>query len=124
MKKVSVYTTALLFVLALGRVYGADVNGVTDFTGGAYDRFEIGPVAAANSVEAVSAGGLRAEDSELTNAVTDFSGGSYDTFEIGVRSANSVESESAGGMRAGEMPLFNGATDFTGSSHDTFEIGR
>lgn len=124
MKKISVYTIALLFVFALGTVSAAEFNGATDFTGGAYDRFDIGPAGAANSVEAVSAGGLRVEDSGLSNGVTDFSGRSYDTFEINARPMNVVESESAGGMRAGEMHLYNGATDFIGGSYDTFEIGR
>src|SRR5512133_3219979 len=108
MKKISVYTIALLFVLALGTVYAADFNGATDFTGGAYDRFDIGPAGAANSVEGVGAGGLRVQDSGLSNGVTDFSGRSYDTFEINARPMNIVEGESAGGMRAGDLHLFNG----------------
>jgi hypothetical protein len=124
MKKIIVFAMTMLFVLALGTAYAAD-NGVTDFTGRSYDTFEIGPVADSNSMEGVSAGGLRADDSELGNGVTDFSGRAYDTFEIGLndmRSDRWVERESAGGLRASDEPLYNGTTDFSGKAYDRFDI--
>ena len=88
MKKISVYTIALLFVLLLGRSMRQNSTALLILPAERMIRFEIGPVGAANSVEAVSAGGLRAEDSGLSNGVTDFSGRSYDTFEIDVRPMN------------------------------------
>lgn len=64
----------------------SDYNGVTDFSGGSYDTFAIGPVPKdENSVEGMAAGGLRREpDRPLYNGVTDFSGASRDTGEIGL----------------------------------------
>lgn len=122
MKRISVYAMTMVFVLALGTAYAADYNGITDFTGRAYDTFAIGPVGEANSVEGVSAGGERAGELQVGNGVTDFSGKAYDTFEIDVRPDRSVERMSAGGMRA-EGELGNGITDFSGKARDTFEIG-
>ena len=122
MKKISLFTMTMIFVLGFGAAYAAD-NGITDFSGRAYDTFEIAPIAEVNSVEGVSAGGLRSDDIQIDNGVTDFSGRAYDTFEIGLAdSGMSVEWESAGGMRAGDEPLYNGTTDFSGRSYDTFDL--
>ena len=116
--KITAYMTALLLVLALGTVAAAS-NGVTDFTGGAYDRFDIGSVGAMNSMEGVSAGGLRAgDDVELYNGVTAFSGGGYDIFDIIRVPDNSATGESGGGMREDAPALHNGITDFSGTSLD------
>jgi hypothetical protein len=119
--KITAYMTALLLVLALGTVAAAS-NGVTDFTGGAYDRFDIGPVGAMNSMEGESAGGLRAGDAELNNGVTVFSGGDYDLFDIIRVPANSATGESGGGMREEAPALHNGITDFSGTSLDREDI--
>ncbi len=60
----------------------ASSNGVTDFSGGGYDLFVIGPVPAdINSVEGVSAGGLRM-DPAPGNGITDYSGTALDRGEI------------------------------------------
>jgi hypothetical protein len=121
MKKITSYMTAMLFVLALATVASAG-NGITDMTGGAYDRFDIAPVADVNSVEGVSAGGLR-DDKVLENGLTDFKGGAYDTFEIDAAAGKWMAGESAGGLRQGELKLSNGVTDFAGSTHDRGDIG-
>ncbi len=121
--KITAYMTALLLVLAMGTVAAAaGSNGVTDFTGGAYDRFDIGSVGAMNSMAGESAGGLRVEGKELYNGTTDFVGGAYDTFEIGKPAANWAAGESAGGMREDALPVHNGITDFNGTSLDRQEI--
>jgi hypothetical protein len=55
-------------------------NGVSDFSGGSYDTFAIGSApAGVNSVEGVSAGGLRDDKTPAYNGVTDFLGRSRDT---------------------------------------------
>jgi hypothetical protein len=104
MKKTILYTIAMVFVVSLGAAYAGN-NGVTDFTGRNIDSIEMAPVAAANSVESVSAGGLRADEKPLYNGVTDFTGKSYEDFEIApVAGGKIVESESAGGLRKGQEP--------------------
>ncbi len=122
MKKFTAYMTAMLFTLALATVAAAS-NGITDFTGGAYDRFDIGPVPGMNSVESVSAGGLRADDKDRYNGVTDFSGRSYDTGEIAIPAGKWMAGENAGGMRESGSLVNNGITDFTGKSLDSGAIG-
>lgn len=119
MKKTFLFTIAMVFVVTLGVAYAAGYNGVTDFTGKNNDSIELGPLAAAKSVESVSAGGLRAAQKELYNGITDFTGKSYEDFEIGpLAGGKSVERESAGGLRTPEQKLHNGVTDFTGMTHD------
>lgn len=101
MKKTFLFTIAMMFVVTLGVAYAAGYNGVTDFTGKNNDSIELGPLAAAKSVESVSAGGLRADEKPLYNGVTDFTGkSSYEDFEIApAAGGKSVERESAGGLR-------------------------
>jgi hypothetical protein len=125
MKKILFSITSMVFVLTLGTAYAADMagkglgNGITDFTGRSYESFDIGPAHAMDSVEGVSAGGLRVADKELNNGITDFSGRSYEAFDIGpAHDMNSVEGVSAGGLRAADKGLYNAVTDFTGGSYD------
>ncbi len=125
MKKFTAYMTALLFVLALGTVASAASNGITDFSGGAYDRGDIGiALVPMHSMEGVSAGGLRVEDTVLSNGVTDFIGGTNPDFDIAkLVKSNSAAGESAGGMREDVPEAHNGITDFNGTSLDRGEIG-
>ena len=116
--KITAYITALLLVVAMATVAAAASNGITDFVGGAYDRFDIGPVGAMNSMEGESAGGLRDDDKPLFNGATDFVGGAYDTFEISKVPPNSAAGESAGGMRDDAPEVHNGITDFNGTALD------
>jgi hypothetical protein len=116
--KITAYIMAMLLVVAMATVAAAASNGITDFVGGAYDRFDIGPAAAMDSMEGVSAGGLRDDDMALSNGVTDFVGGSYDAFEISKVPPNSATGESAGGLRDDAPEVQNGITDFNGTALD------
>ncbi len=116
--KITAYITVLLLVAAMGTVAAAASNGITDFVGGAYDRFDIGPASTMNSMEGVSSGGLRDDDALLSNGVTDFVGGAYDTFEISKSPPNSATGESAGGLRDDAPEVHNGITDFNGTALD------
>ncbi len=137
MKRTIYFMITMIFALTLRAAFASELskelyNGVTDFTGGSYDTFEITPMNEVNSIERASAGGLRTGEAtkELYNGVTDFTGRSYDTFEIGQAGPgaedSSHESSAAGGLREGESgkELYNGITDFSGRSYDTFEISR
>lgn len=112
MKKILLYTFAMVFVLALGVAYAEVGNGVTDFSGLTYD---IGPAGIPASVEGISAGGMReaGEGLILDNGVTDFSGRTYEE-ESKLPAAPVTEAEHAGGMReeAPAKQLYNGITVF------------
>ncbi len=117
MKKIMVYTIAMVFVLALGSAYAG--NGITEFNG-RYDEnaaLALTPAPVA-SVEGSSTGGIRAEDPvELHNGVTDFSGRYDENSVLALTPAPvaSVEGSSTGGMRAVDSKeLLNGITDFSG----------
>ena len=117
MKKILLYTFAMVFVLALGVAY-AD-NGVTDFRGFTYD---IGPVSIPEAaMEGVNAGGMREDDAGLilANGITDFSGKTYELWDVSVtpllpsEPAAVIEGEHAGGMRD-DAAILNGVTLFSG----------
>jgi hypothetical protein len=116
--KITAYITMLLLVAALGTVAAAASNGITDFAGGAYDRFDIGPAGAMGSMEGISAGGLRGDETPLFNGATDFVGGAYDTFEISKVPPTWAAGESAGGLRDVAPEVHNGITDFNGTALD------
>lgn len=116
--KITAYITALLLVTAMGTVSAAASNGITDFVGGAYDRFDIGPAGVMNGMEGISAGGLRDDGMPLFNGATDFDGGAYDTFEISKVPPTWAAGESAGGLREVTPEVHNGITDFNGAALD------
>ena len=111
MKRILLYTFAMVFVLALGVAYAEVGNGITDFSGLTYD---IGPAGIPASVEGVSAGGMREAESGLilNNGVTDFSGKTYE--EALPAEEPAIEASHAGGMRedAPSKPFYNGVTVF------------
>ena len=112
MKKILLYTFAMVFVLALGVAYAEVGNGVTDFSGLTYD---IGSAGITASVEGVSAGGMReaGEGLILNNGVTDFSGKTYEGANLPAEEP-AIEASHAGGMReeAPAKKLYNGVTVF------------
>ena len=59
---------------------GTRYNGVTDFDGNVYDRFDLEKAGGADTLESSAAGSLRIADSGLDNGVTDFKGDTYDRF--------------------------------------------